>query len=408
MHMTRRSFLETQGGLIVSATGLAKPASSGSVPAKYDDWSAGNLRYLTPINEFKIVGRGNPPPHKLPPEKFKQAGLHPDTWQLEVVPDPESNAQVVNPLSKDGGNAFTWADLMELAKSRAVRFLKLMSCTNGRQPLGMGLYEGVPLRDIIWLTKPKGNVRRVYYYGFHNNDPKQRFQSSLSINRVLEDPPGVPPVILCYKINGQLLTPELGAPARIVVPEAYGNKCVKWIQKIVLTNDYQANDTYALWNNDIDSPMKTCARFTKVPRKVKAKEPIKILGIAQVGMSGLSKVQYCIQPANDKSSEDDPYFSNAPWQDARILPAPDDWSEELPESQGPNHPSQVDPSTGKLRKWPLEYTAAYWAATIDGLAPGKYVLRCRTIDRQGYVQPMPRPFPKSGRNDIQSVPLEVV
>ena len=54
-------------------------------------------------------------------------------------------------------------------------------------------------------------MRRVYYYGYHNDDPAQRFQSSLPIGRVLEDPPGEHPVILCYKLNDQWLTPESGA-----------------------------------------------------------------------------------------------------------------------------------------------------------------------------------------------------
>lgn len=41
-------------------------------------------------------------------------------------------------------------------------------------------------------------------------------------------------------------------------------------------------------------------------------------------------------------------------------------------------------------------------ATLSGLAPGRYDLRCRTIDANGAAQPMPRPLPKAGRNLIQS------
>ena len=32
--------------------------------------------------------RQAPPPYELPPEKLREVGLHPDTWQLEIVPDP--------------------------------------------------------------------------------------------------------------------------------------------------------------------------------------------------------------------------------------------------------------------------------------------------------------------------------
>ena len=48
-----------------------------------------------------------------------------------------------------------------------------MTCNNVGAPLGMGLWEGVPLRDVIWATKPTANIRRVFYYGHHNNDPSK-------------------------------------------------------------------------------------------------------------------------------------------------------------------------------------------------------------------------------------------
>ena len=61
---------------------------------------------------------------------------------------------------------------------------------------------------------------------------------------MLEDPPGELPVLLCYKLNGEYLTGKRGGPVRMLVPEAYGFKSVKWLQRVVLTNDYGANDTY--------------------------------------------------------------------------------------------------------------------------------------------------------------------
>mgnify|MGYP002129624754 CR=1 FL=1 len=62
------------------------------------------------------------------------------------------------------------------------------------------------------LAKPVENVRRLFYYGYHNDDPAQMFRSSLPIGRVFEDPFDLPPVILCYKLNGQWLSPERGGP----------------------------------------------------------------------------------------------------------------------------------------------------------------------------------------------------
>jgi DMSO/TMAO reductase YedYZ molybdopterin-dependent catalytic subunit len=365
------------------------------------------LEYLTPLDKFRFIGRNKPKPDTLPPEKLREVGLVPETWRLEVLADPDSNAVVENPLSKELSTALDWKGLMQLAETKAVRFLKVMTCTNVAGPFGMGLWEGVPLREVVWMARPTSNVRRVFYYGYHNDDPEQRFQSSLPLSRVLEDPPGEHPVILCYKLNGEWLSTKAGAPVRVIVPDGYGNKSVKWIQRILLTNEYKNNDTYAEWNNDTASPLKTCAHFIHAPQKASAGQPLPITGLAQVGMSGLSKVQTWLHPQDSPWPDDDPYFTRARWRDAEILPMPQRLGGGLPEGKLPSIPLQVDPATGKPLQWPLRYTIAHWATLLGDVAPGKYDLRCRTIDARGIAQPMPRPYAKSGRNAIQRVELVV-
>jgi DMSO/TMAO reductase YedYZ molybdopterin-dependent catalytic subunit len=274
-------------------------------------------------------------------------------------------------------------------------------------PLGVGLWEGVPLRDVLWLAEPRANVRRVYYYGFHNHDPAQRFQSSLTLERALEDPPGELPVILCYKLNGEWLTPKRGGPVRMVVPGMYGNKSVKWLQRILLTNSPQLNDTYAEWNNDTESALKTCASFLSVPEQVKAGETTQIYGIAQVGMSGLAKVQVWMHPQRKILAADDPYLSRGDWRDAEILTPPIGWGGGLPRGKLPETPLQFGPG-GQPLEWPIKYAVAYWRARLPELPPGKYDLRCRTIDSRSQAQPLPRPLLKSGNNAIQKRSLSVV
>jgi DMSO/TMAO reductase YedYZ molybdopterin-dependent catalytic subunit len=320
---------------------------------------------------------------------------------LEVVADPDSDTKLERPLTVEAGSALDFAGLMQLARSNAVRYLKGITCLNLGEPLGMGLWAGVPLRCVVSMVKPVANVRRVFYYGYHNDDPSQRFQSSLPFSRVLEDPPGELPVLLCYKLNGAFLTGKRGGPVRMIVPEAYGFKCVKWLQRIVLTNDYKANDTYALGNNDIDSPMKTFARFSKVPSKVRAGKPITITGLAQVGISGLAKVQYCLRLADSLSSDEDLNLTQGDWVDADILPFSRDWARRLPKDHLARTPLQFDPKTGMPRQWPMRYTMAHWKAVLHGVNPGRYELHCRTIDLNGNTQPMPRPFAKSGQTAIQ-------
>jgi len=405
LEATRRYFLQA-----ASAWGVSSilPSVWGKEGSELSQTIADLGFYLTKSEDFYNVERHKPLGYQLPKEQRLELGLERETWQLEVSTDPESDAKIRNPLTNEKGTSLGFGDLMQIAETKEVSFLKVMTCNNLPNPLGMGLWTGIPLREVIWLAKPDKNIRRVFYRGFHNDDPKQIFQSSLSIGRVLEDPPGEMPVILCYEFNGRPLTGERGGPVRIIVPDAYGFKSVKWIQEIYLTNNHQANDTYAKQNNDVESPMKSFARISNWPkegRTIPANQPIPVAGLVQSGMSGVSKVQYWIKPENEPPPEGDRYFEAADWKDAEILPPPEgDWGERVTDL--PELPKQFN-EDGTPREWPLRNTLAHWAVLIPGLPTGTYELRCRTVDANGIAQPMPRPFSKSGGNAIQKVIVKV-
>lgn len=409
LQATRRFFLQVIAGGAASAL-LARTVGADELPADCAKACEDFLRkmgYLTPQAEFRNVSRGNPKPHDLPDEKKREVGLTPETWKLDVISDPDNPADLGEEFTSEAGNAIDWKILMKLAEEHSVRFAKVITCNNIGRPLGMGIWEGVPLRKVIWMTRPKQNLRRVFYSGYHNDDPKQIFRSSLPIGRVLEDPFDFPPVILCYKLNGRLLTSERGAPVRMVVPETYGFKSVKWLNRLVLSNIPHENDTYADANNDVDSGMKTFAQIMLKPEEIKAGEPIPITGYAQVGISGLEKVQTLIQPQDKQRPAGDPYFTKADWTDAHILPPPQTWGGDLPDGKLPANIHQFNTESGDPNSWPLRLTMAHWATVLPSLPAGKYTFRCRTIDSKGHAQPMPRPFRKSGRNKIEAVEIEV-
>jgi len=285
---------------------------------------------------------------------------------------------------------------MDLARKHAVRYLHVCSCTNVADPFHMTLWEGVPLRVLLWMAKPKANVRRLYYWG-HTTPGSERFQSSLELDRVLEDPPDELPVILAYRMNGQEITANLGGPVRMFVPGLYANKSVKWLQHIVLTNDYRANDTYAEMNNDTESAIKTQARFRAAKMEGVANRPGTLAGTAQVGVNGLKRVQFCVHPQGALSLKEDPLLARGEWRDAVILPAPRNWGGDLPAGELPPPP----------RRWPLRYTVAHWTASLPALPAGAYDVFCRTIDDNGVAQPMPRPLPRTGANGIHLALLTV-
>jgi DMSO/TMAO reductase YedYZ molybdopterin-dependent catalytic subunit len=439
--LTRRYFIKL-GSLATAAAGVAgaglwPQTARGDTAPELAAAIAKLESYLTPPDKFRDVSRGKPIPHRLPDAKKSEVGLTRETWRLEVIADPERPPKLRKQLTKAAGTALDFSGLMETAKKHAVRFAKVMTCLNIGCPLGMGIWEGVPLREIVWRTDPREDLRRVFYYGYHNDDPKQMFRSSLPVGRVLEDYADLPPVILCYKLNGQWLTAERGGPVRIVVPEGYGFKSIKWLTHVVLSNMPHGNDTYADGNNDVDSPLKSFAATLLAPQNAKAGQPIPVTGYAQVGISGLKKVQVWVQPEKEGWPDDDPYYAKAPWSDAEILPPPvegtlrvpssrggqrtgaqkssDDgtrsvpatgWGGDLPEGKIPSGTLGFD-AEGRPRHWPMRLTKVHWAALLPGVPAGKYTFRCRTVDEQGQGQPMPRPFRKSGHAAIEEVQFSV-
>ena len=403
-HFTRRGFVELSAAAIVGWTAPLAAASDAVDPRLRE--AIAKLEYLTPLERGFVLDKGKAGVAGLPADKLREIGLTPETWSLDVVPDLDGKSIVERPLSRALGTALDWNGLMKLAETHAVRFLHVCTCTNGPDPYHMTLWEGVPLREIVWLTRPQTNVRRLYFQSYHPEDLAP-FQASLPLGQVLETPPGQLPVILAYKMNGAVIPASHGGPVRMLVPGSHGSKQIKWVRRVALTNDYKANDSDAELNNDVESSLKTRARFINAPEVSPAQQPVVLTGMAQAGVSGLTRVQYLVHSQNHPWPQDDPYWTKVDWKDAIILPPPRNWGGGLPDGKLPVGTSLFDPVKGTPVAWPLRYTIVHWAALLEGLQAGVYDLCCRTIDGNGIAQPMPRPLPHTGFNEIHRVTLKV-
>ena len=231
------------------------------------------------------------------------------------------------------------------------------------------------------------------------------FRSSLAVNQVLDTPPGELPPFVAYRLNGEPIPLERGGPVRMVVPWSHGFKSVKWLQQITLTNDYQANDTYALANNDPESYLKTAAYLDdEAEVTYPAGKPAVIRGTAIVGWPGLERVEYWMRPApavDGELKDDDPAWAKAEWHPCRLDPPPADFTAELPPGVNPARIWGFTPA-GKPKEWPMRFSIATWSASLGELTPGRYEFRARTVDRNGFAQPEPRPFAqRSGLNGVQ-------
>ncbi len=380
----------------------------GSVRPGYLD------NFLTPADSFYEITRGKP--YELPEEDRRRVGLTPETWSLEVVPDdPPWQPTLRKTCRREDGTAIRLKDLEDLFRARPVRCVKTLQCLLDAPPSGFcsnGFWEGVALRDVLARLGRLENVRRLFYSGFHQ-DPKHRFASSLSLSEVLETPPGHLPVFLAFRLNGNPLPIERGGPVRMLVSEAYGFKSIKWLNRIVLTNDYRSNDSYAEKNNDPQSPMKSLARIdVHAAATFPGGQPVVLRGIAVAGASGLKRVEYWLredQGTHGVLSPDDPAWATAEWKEVPFAPGPPaGWTASLPGGKLPAGVPFFDLATGKPQVWPLPFSWVQWSLRLEGLRPWAYELRVRSVDLNGFAQPEPRPNNQSGIAEVPCLTFVVM
>jgi len=172
-----------------------------------------------------------------------------ETWSLSVTADPfvepphvELPATIDTPLRLD------LASLQALGHEQCT--VKSLKASSGKG-LPEGVWEGVSLASVLRECGKTENVRRVNYWGFHDDAPAQIFSASVSFTEAMEPPAGEPPVMLCWALNGKPLHLEQGGPIRMVVPRARGYKSTKWVKHITLTNDDRVVDTYDVGNDPV-------------------------------------------------------------------------------------------------------------------------------------------------------------
>jgi DMSO/TMAO reductase YedYZ molybdopterin-dependent catalytic subunit len=86
-------------------------------------------------------------------------------------------------------------------------------------------WTGVRFHDLRALARPRPEAKAVRFVS-----AEVPYVDSLSLEQVrLAD------VMLAYGMDGKPLPREHGAPARVVIPEMYGYKNVKWVRRIELT-----------------------------------------------------------------------------------------------------------------------------------------------------------------------------
>jgi len=138
-------------------------------------------------------------------------------WKLEIT------GLVEEPIE------LNYEQILVMPQESIFATLETISNPPGGSSIGNAVWTGVPFEHILDLVEVESSVIKVAFFC------DDGYSTSITIDEAMEEG-----VILAYKMNGQTLSAEHGFPVRMVVPEKYGMKWPKWINKIEFVDyDYR-------------------------------------------------------------------------------------------------------------------------------------------------------------------------
>ena len=191
-----------------------------------------------------------------------------EEWRLDILGEVES------PFS------LTYDQLLDLEAVEQLHTLECISNNVGGDLISTALWTGVPLRDLLNRARVKASAYDVVFTSVDG------YTDSIRIAKAMEDR-----TLVAYLMNGETVPQDHGYPARMLVPDIYGMKNVKWIRSIEVKNF----DFFGYWQTQgwsDSAPINTNARIDVPGRSVRWDGgTITVAGIAFAGARGISKVE---------------------------------------------------------------------------------------------------------------------
>jgi DMSO/TMAO reductase YedYZ molybdopterin-dependent catalytic subunit len=247
-----------------------------------------------------------------------------DLWHLEL------NGLVKNP------STWRFDDLLGLETKE--QETTLMCISNGLDAglISNAVWRGFPLRNLLDRAIPLSGAARVRFQGVDN------YVDTIPLDKALQ-----PTTLLAYEMNGAELPDRHGYPLRLIVPGYFGEKHVKWLTRIEVT-EANAKGFYEEqgWGPNFITPTRSRIDVPDAWSTIslgKLNGPIEVKGIAYGGDRGISRVEFSSD--NGKS-----------WRDAEIY------------------------YSGGNLAWSL------WKSEWMPAAVGDYSLVVRATDGEGHVQ----------------------
>ena len=128
------------------------------------------------------------------------------SWRLEI------DGLVRRPVS------LTYDDLRALPQAEQV---STFHCVTGWTVHGVH-WRGIRFKDLLAAAEPLPEATAIRFVSL-----EVPYEDSLTLEQV-----HLPNVMLALDLDGKPLSRPHGSPARVVIPEMYGYKGVKWLQKM--------------------------------------------------------------------------------------------------------------------------------------------------------------------------------
>lgn len=206
---------------------LRTQPTDGGVPAPFRKVLELNGQIWKTLSRPTQLNRTQAPPAGTEPRVNGDIGLKDDIdigqWKMDVFDKDDPNAERLQ---------IHLEDIRKLPRSESSALFK---CIEGwSQPIS---YAGVKFRDFVefYRLKPKKYVAL--------ETPDGRYYVSIDLDSMMHEQ-----TMLAYEMNGAPLSPENGAPLRLIIPVKYGIKHLKRIGRIYFSDtrppDYWAERGY--------------------------------------------------------------------------------------------------------------------------------------------------------------------
>jgi DMSO/TMAO reductase YedYZ molybdopterin-dependent catalytic subunit len=312
----RRAFVLSTIGLAVAGGGAALARKLyRAATFSYDgtQYKGSIVKPITPNDRFYCVTK-----NVIDPK------VDSDVWHLEI------DGLVQNPAT------WRFQDLMGFKPT--AQETTLMCISNGLDAglISNAVWKGLPLRDLLDQAGVLSGAARVRLQGVDN------YTDTIPLEKAMELT-----TLLAYEMNGEPLPDRHGYPLRVIVPGYFGEKNVKWLTRVEVT-DASAKGFYETqgWGPDFIVP--TRSRID-VPEDWtflslgKLSAPVEVKGMAFGGDRGISRVELSFDDGKT-------------WNEAEIY------------------------YSGGNLAWSL------WKAHWTPAAAGDYALLVRATDAEGDVQ----------------------